>query len=106
VADDLCIYDQDNRWIAGGRLIDGLTRDEALRRVAALAATLPDDPPTYHERGNLPGRCGKPARYRFGSSGDIRPLPQGAQIPIGGAQIGEVFATDMRDRHLTGRRAV
>ena len=57
MADDLCIYDQDNRWIAGGRLIDGLTRDEALRRVAAFAATLPADPPTYHERGNLPGRA-------------------------------------------------
>jgi len=103
-ADELSIYDQDNRWIAGGRLVDGLTRDEALRRVAALAATLPADPPTYHERRNLPSRCGKPARYRFGTAGDIRPLPHGAQIPLGDAQIGEVFATDMRDRHLFNRR--
>ncbi len=96
----LSIYDQDNRWVMGGRLIDGLTRGEALRRVAAFAATLPADPPTYHERGSLPGRTGKPARYRFGTSGDIRPLPA-----PGDAQIGEVFASDMRDRHLIGLKA-
>lgn len=71
-------------------------------RVAAHAAALPADPGApapdvagYHARGNLPGRCGKPALYRWGG-GEIKPIPSSSlAVPAR-----PVFATDARDRHL------
>lgn len=96
---DLVLYDQDRRWMAGGPLLPGLTLDEALRRVALAALTLPPDPETWAER--MHRRDLRPALYSHGRV-KLRPIPA---LPEG--TVGEklpVFGGDMRDRHLLGTK--
>lgn len=82
-ADELHLYGPDpGYWVAGGPLLPGLSRADALARVRRCAA--PDATVWYRWRGG---------------SGDARPLP-----PDDGRELPDlaVFAADARDRHLMG----
>lgn len=82
-ADELHLYGPDpGYWVAGGPLLPGLSRADALARVRRCAAP------------------GATVWYRWrGGSGDARPLP-----PDDGRELLDlaVFAADARDRHLMG----
>ena len=95
---DLHLYDQDRRWVAGGTVLPGLTRPEALQRVAATVATMPpdsdDDEVRMHDRAG-----GRPHYYRWsGQTGEMKSLP----APTPGVEPGPVYDVDARDLHLLG----
>ena len=99
----LHLYDQDQRWVAGGHILPGLERQDALLRVSKFAESLPRDPgepaPSvegYHARQSSPSRCGKPALYQWADQHGIRPLPPSTFL----TPSGPVFLTDARDAHL------
>ena len=64
------LYDSRLRWVAGGPVLPGLPESVLAMRVACCAAQMPPDPPDPPE-----GFHGRPAFYRIGDHGDIRPLP-------------------------------
>ncbi len=81
-ADELHLYGPDpGNWVAGGPLLSGLPRADALARVRRCAAP------------------GATVWYRWNGAGDARPLP-----PDDGRELPDlaVFAGDARDRHLSG----
>ena len=95
----LSLYNGAREWIAGGRLLPDLTRDEAVRRCAIGTAALPPDPvvppgATDIERHWIFKGSTRPFYFSFG--GEMRPLP--TMLP---GEMLPVFADDMRDRHLT-----
>ena len=99
ITTELHLYDQDRRWVAGGTVIDGLTRAEALARVASVVATMPPDSDDEEERrANRSG--GRPHYYRWsGTAAEMRPLP----APTPGVEPGPVLWEDARDRHCLGQ---
>jgi len=100
----LHLYDQDRRWVAGGHILPGLERQDALLRVSKFAESLHPDPgepaPSvegFHARQASPSRCGKPALYQWADrSSGIHPLPPSTLL----TRSAPVFLTDARDAHL------
>lgn len=68
----ISLYDQERRWVGSYDIPGG--RAAVLAAVVAEVAKLPADSLDPDERrANRTG--GRPAFFRFGSAGDLRPLP-------------------------------